>query len=100
MDIKDHFGLSRHLLPAIASYLDFFSPLGFDAQTNSDHKTQNIKFHSVTALKRYLNEENLIHGRVMATISKFSPQIFQTYFNTQFYKNSDLKPGSTNKFKH
>ena len=31
------------------------------------------------ALKCYLNEKNVIHGRVMATISKFSPQIFETY---------------------
>ena len=61
--------------------LDFFSPLGFDVQTNSDHKTQKIKLYSVRALKRYLNEKNLMHGRVMATISKFSPQIFETYFN-------------------
>ena len=60
--------------------LDFFSPLGFDVQTNSDHKTQKIKLYSVRALKRYLNEKNLIHGRVMATISKFSPQIFETHF--------------------
>ena len=48
---------------------DLFSPLGFDNQTNSDHKTQKIKLHSVRALKRYLNEKNLIHGRVMAMIS-------------------------------
>ena len=53
----------------------FFSPLGFVVQTNSDQKTLKIKFLSVRALKRYLNEENLIHGRVMAMISKFSPQI-------------------------
>ena len=58
-----------------------FSPLEFDVQTNSDHKTQKIKPYSVRALKRYLNEKNLIHGRVMATISKFSPQIFETYFS-------------------
>ena len=58
-------------------------PLGFDVQTNSDHKTQKIKLCSVRALERYLNEKNLIHGRVMATISKFSPQIFETYFNKQ-----------------
>ena len=45
--------------------LDLFSPLGFDVETNSDHKTPKIK----------------LHGRVMATISKFSPQIFETYFN-------------------
>ena len=40
-----------------------------------------MKLYSVRALKRYLNEKNLIHGRIMATISKFSPQIFETYFN-------------------
>ena len=61
--------------------LDFVCPLGFYVQTNSDHKTLNIKLYSVSGLKRYLNEKNLIHGRVMATISKFSPQIFETYFS-------------------
>ena len=50
------------------------SPLRFDAQTNSDHKAPKIKLYSVRALKRCLNEKNLIHGRVMAMISKFSPQ--------------------------
>ena len=58
-----------------------FSQLGFDIQTNSDHKTQKINFYSVRALKRYLNEMNLIRGRVIATISKFSPQIFEMYFS-------------------
>ena len=29
-----------------------------------------------------LNEKNLVHRRVTATISKFSPQIFETYFNS------------------
>ena len=57
--------------------LDFL--LGFVVQTNSDHKTQKNQ-----ALKRYLSEKNLIHGRVMATISKFSPQTFETYFSTVF----------------
>ena len=61
--------------------LDLFSLLGFDVQTNSDHKAPKIKLCSVRALKGYLNEKNLMHGRVMATISKFSPQIFGTYFN-------------------
>ena len=110
MNIKEHFCLSPHLIAAIALYstkhywkclrvrnrqytefhisnfwsrrfLEFFSPLGFDVQTNSDRKTQRIKLYSVRALKRYLNEKKLIHGRVMATISKFSPQTFETYFN-------------------
>ena len=64
--------------------------LGFDVQTNSDHKAQNIKLHSVTASKRYLNEKNQIHGRVMATISKFSPQIFKTYFSAQSFPPSGV----------
>ena len=108
MNIKDHFCLSRHLLPAIALHPtqqnwifvitiiqsftsqifvvvgpfrenhDFFSQLGFGVQTNSDHKAQKIKLYSVRALKRYLNEKKAIHGRVMAMISKFIPQIFET----------------------
>ena len=52
--------------------LDFFSQLRFDIQRNSDHKTPNTTLYSVRALKRYLNEKNLIHGRQPATISKFS----------------------------
>ena len=57
-----------------------FSPFGFDFQANSDHEAHKIKPYSLRALERYLNEENLIHGRVMATISKFGPQTFETYF--------------------
>ena len=64
----------------LAENLDFFSPLGFDVQTNSNYKTQKIKLYSVRTLKRYLNEKNLIHGRVMAMISEFTPLIFETYF--------------------
>ena len=64
-----------------------FSPLGFDVKTNSDHKTQKIKLYSVRALKRYLDEKNLIHGRVMAMILKFSPQIFETYFGCKSTSN-------------
>ena len=51
----------------------FLGLLGFDIETNSDHKTQKIKLYSARALKGYLNEKNLIHSQVMATISKFSP---------------------------
>ena len=32
-----------------------FSPLGFDFQTNFDHRTQKIKHYSARALRRYLN---------------------------------------------
>ena len=58
--------------------LDFFSPMGFHFQTNCYSKTHKIKLYSVRTLKRHLNEKNLIHGRKMATISNFSPQIFET----------------------
>ena len=60
---------------------DFFSPSGFEIQSDIDHRTSKIKFYSVRALKCYLNEKNLLHGRVTATISKFSPHIFERYFN-------------------
>ena len=49
--------------------LDFFSFLGFNIQRNSDHETPKIKLYSVRALKRYMNEKSLTHGRVTATIS-------------------------------
>ena len=60
---------------------DFFSPSGFEIQGVSDHRTSKIKLYSVKAL----NEKNLIHDEVTATISKFSPQIFETYFR-KIYK--------------
>ena len=66
---------------------NFFSPLGFDLQANSDHKTQIIALYSVRALKRCMNEKNLIHDRVMATISKFSPQMFQNLVH-RFFKHT------------
>ena len=56
---------------------DFSSPPGFEILRDSDYKTLKIKFYSVRALKCYLNEKNLIHGLVTATISKFSPQILK-----------------------
>ena len=64
----------------------FFSSLGFDVQTNSDHETQKIKIYSVRALKCCLDEKSIIHGRVMATISNFSPQIFETDFSSVYPK--------------
>ena len=71
---------------------DFFSPLGFKIQSDFDYRTAK----SGSALSElwklcYVNEKNLIHGRVTATISKFSPQIFETYFNLLFTaKNATL----------
>ena len=60
---------------------DFFSPSGFEMQNDFDSRTSQIKFYSVRALKCYLNEKYLIYGRVTATVSKFSQQIFETYFS-------------------
>ena len=50
----------------------FFSPLGFNVQKQSDLETPKIRLYSDRALKHYLNEKNLIHGRGRAVISKFS----------------------------
>ena len=50
----------------------FFNPLGFEIQSDFDYKYTKIKLYSVRALKRFLNEKNLIHGRVTVTVSKFS----------------------------
>ena len=68
---------------------DFFSPSGFEIQSDFDYRSSKIKFYFVRALKCYLNEKNLIHGRVTATILKFSPQIFKTYIRVM-YDQSDL----------
>ena len=51
----------------------FFSPSGFVIRSDFDYRASKIKFYSVRALKYYLNEKNLIYGRVTATISKLSP---------------------------
>ena len=58
---------------------DFFSPSGFEIQSVFDYRTSKFKFDCVRDLNCYLNQKNLIHCRVTATISKFSPQIFNTY---------------------
>ena len=66
----------------------FFSPSGFEIQSDFDHRNSKIKFYFVRTLKCYLNEKNLIHGRVTAMISKFSPQIFEMYIGV-IYDQSD-----------
>ena len=40
------------VISPLAENLDFFSPLEFDIQRNSEHETPKIKLHSVRALKR------------------------------------------------
>ena len=114
MNIKDHFCLSHHLLPALyptqqnweclhignRQYTEFHisnfwsrQSLGKKTSIFLVHwdltfkqilitKPKKVKLYSVRVLQRYLNEETLIQGRVMATISKFSSQIFETYFSS------------------
>ena len=36
---------------------EFFSPLRFEIQINFDYETSKIRFHSIRASKRYLNEK-------------------------------------------
>ena len=40
--------------------LDFFSPLGFEAKSDFDHKTSKLKSHLIRASERYLNDKNPI----------------------------------------
>ena len=68
---------------------DFFSPSGFEIQSDFDYRTSKIKFYSVRALKSYVNEKNLIHDRVTATISKFSPR-FQMFKCCPYWTKASL----------
>ena len=65
---------------------DFFSPSGFEIQSDFDYRTSKNK---VLLCQNFEMQKNLIHGRVTATISKFSPQIFETHISV-IYDQSDL----------
>ena len=60
--------------------LDFFSPLGFEAKTDYDHKTSKLKPHSVRGSERYLNHKNPIHDRETASILRFSAETVESDF--------------------
>ena len=77
---KGFFHQNLKVVDPLGGKFDSFSLSGFEIQSYFDYRTSKIKFYSVRALKYYLNEENLTHGRVTTTISKVSPQIFETYF--------------------
>ena len=70
---KSFFSQNLKVVGPLGGNSNFFSQSGFEIQSDFDCRTSKIKFYSVRALKCYLNEKNLIHGRVTATISKFSP---------------------------
>ena len=63
----------------------FFNPLGFEIQSDFDYKASEVKLFSVKALKQYLNEKNLIHGRETATFSKLNALNFETCFRSMTY---------------
>ena len=48
---------------------NFFSPSGFEIQSDFNYRILKFKFYSVRSSKCYLSEKNLIHSRVTATIS-------------------------------
>ena len=88
VNINDHFYLSRHLLPAIAIY-----PTQQNWKCLHTRNRQYTEFGISTFLEssvpwektsiflvRYVNEKNLICVQVIATISKFGPQVFEAYF--------------------
>ena len=54
-----------------------FSPLGFDILRNSDQGIPKIKLYTVRALKWFLNEKNLILGRLTVTILKFNALVLK-----------------------
>ena len=81
-NIKSFVSQTLKVVGPLGGKFDFFRPSVLEIQSDFDNKTSKIKFYSVRASKCYPNEKNLIHGGVTATISKFSPQIFETYFNS------------------
>ena len=42
--------------------LDFFRPLGLEAESDFGHKTPKLNPHLVRALERYLSDKNPIHS--------------------------------------
>ena len=76
------FQILKVVLRLLVEKFWFFGLLGLKSQSNFDLETTKIKLHSVWALKQYLNEKNLTHGRETAMIWKFSAKSFQTYFNS------------------
>ena len=76
--------LSQNLkaVGSLGGKFDFFTSSGFEIQIDFGYKISNFKLCSVRALKRYTNKKNQTHGRVIATISKFSAfENFETHFS-------------------
>ena len=69
---KSFISQNLKVVSPLGGKFDFFSRSGFEIQSDFDYEISKIKVYSVRALKRDLNEKNLIRGRVIAVISKFS----------------------------
>ena len=61
--------------------LNFYRSLVFEAESDFDHKITKLKPQSIRASERYLNNENLIHGRETAMIFLFSAETFESDFS-------------------
>ena len=81
------------VLGPLRGKFNLFSPSGLEIQSDFFYyRTLKIKLCSARPLKSYRNEKNLMHGRVIATMSKISAHIFETYFNLP---NSNKALGGT-----
>ena len=58
--------------------LDFFSPLGFEANYNFDYKTYKLKPHPIRASEWYLNNKNPIYGQETVLIFRFCAESFES----------------------
>ena len=82
--IKSFISQNKKVVGPLGGKFDFFSPSGFEILSDFDYRISKIKFDSVRALNYYLDEKNLIHDQVTATVSNFSPQMFEAYFDAKF----------------
>ena len=61
---------------------NFSNPLGFEGQSDFDHKTSKIKSRWTRVSKRYLNDKSPTHGREKASIFWFSAESFESDVKT------------------
>ena len=71
--------------------LDFFTPLGFEAKSEFHHKPLKLKPRMIRASKRYLNHNNPINGREMASISWFSAETCKVNANEVTWINWPIR---------
>ena len=64
-------------------------PLGIQIENNPNNINTRIKLQSFRALKWYLNEKNLKHGRKTTTVQKFTEQNNKSYYNMLLLTNCE-----------